>query len=119
MLLFTFFTLHLAHNRGAGFTFGHDVVDRFCAWNRLDCILRAHQLCMQGYQVLFNDKFATVWSAPNYCYRVGNLASVLEIDDRHNKFFNVFAAAPVQEHPPSATEAARRKAVPEYFEEDE
>jgi serine/threonine-protein phosphatase PPG1 len=102
--------------RGAGYTFGADVVDRFCAWNDLDCILRAHQLCMQGYQVLFEDKFATVWSAPNYCYRVGNLASVLEIDEHHNKFFNVFATAPVQEH--ANAKSAGKNAVDEFFGDD-
>lgn len=104
-------------SRGAGFTFGADVVERFCAWNALDCILRAHQLCMQGYQVLFDDKFATVWSAPNYCYRVGNLASVLEIDDRHSKFFNVFAASPVQEHAGGDTSGGGGKM--EYFDESD
>jgi hypothetical protein len=46
--------------------------------NDLTYIVRAHQLCQSGYQVLW-DKFATVWSAPNYCYRMGNLASILEI----------------------------------------
>ena len=101
--------------RGAGYTFGADVVARFCAWNGLDCILRAHQLAMQGYQVLFNDQLATVWSAPNYCYRVGNLAAVLEIDEHHNKFFNVFAAAPNASAPVGGASAARAPA--EYFEE--
>ena len=32
-----------------------------------------------GWQVLFNATLSTVWSAPNYCYRCGNLASVLEV----------------------------------------
>lgn len=32
-------------------------------------VLRAHQLCMEGYSVLYNDQLSTVWSAPNYCYR--------------------------------------------------
>jgi hypothetical protein len=44
-------------------------------------------------QTLFN-KLSTVWSAPNYCYRCGNVASVLEIDEQLSRFFNVFTAAP-------------------------
>lgn len=32
-------------------------------------VLRAHQLCMEGYSVLYDDRLSTVWSAPNYCYR--------------------------------------------------
>jgi serine/threonine-protein phosphatase PPG1 len=50
---------------------------------------------MNGFQVLFTDQtVSTVWSAPNYCYRFGNLASVMEIDDHGNRNFNVFEQAP-------------------------
>lgn len=38
-------------NRGAGFSFGCDVVDQFLYENNLRHILRAHQLCMEGFQV--------------------------------------------------------------------
>jgi serine/threonine-protein phosphatase PPG1 len=44
-------------------------------------VYRAHQLCKEGYQVLFDGKLATVWSAPNYCGRYENLASILELDE--------------------------------------
>ena len=37
--------------RGAGFTFGRRVVERFCEVNNVTHILRAHQLCQEGYQV--------------------------------------------------------------------
>ncbi|KAJ3396173.1 putative serine/threonine protein phosphatase [Lobulomyces angularis] len=80
--------------RGAGYLFGSNVTGRFLYQNNLDHICRAHQLCMEGYQVLFGDSLSTVWSAPNYCYRAGNLASVLEIDTCLNRRFNVFGACP-------------------------
>ena len=37
--------------RGAGYTFGGDVVKKFLQTNKVDRIVRAHQLCMHGYQV--------------------------------------------------------------------
>lgn len=57
-------------------------------------ILRAHQLCMEGYSSLFDKHLSTVWSAPNYCYRCGNSASILEVGPGETMFFNVFEAAP-------------------------
>lgn len=43
---------------------------------------------------MFDEKLVTVWSAPNYCYRCGNVASILEVDDHLNNTFKVFEAAP-------------------------
>lgn len=143
--------------RGAGYTFGAQVVRKFLHTNGMDHILRAHQLCMEGYQVLYGDlnsprivdtnspplrsldsadlfstsgggiaqngvahvlattdattsstnntmfhrsttgMLSTVWSAPNYCYRCGNLASILEVGVNGERNFNVFEAAPENE----------------------
>lgn len=80
--------------RGAGYTFGAQVVKKFLDVNKMNHILRAHQLCQEGYQVLYDDRLSTVWSAPNYCYRCGNMASVLEVSDQGERVFNVFDAAP-------------------------
>mmetsp|Transcript_31669 Transcript_31669/g.54796 ORF Transcript_31669/g.54796 Transcript_31669/m.54796 type:complete len:217 (+) Transcript_31669:310-960(+) len=80
--------------RGAGFLFGGDVVERFLHLNGIEHIMRAHQLCDAGYQELFQKTLSTVWSAPNYCYRFGNSASILQIDEHLGREFVVFQDAP-------------------------
>lgn len=67
---------------------------QFNAANSIDIIARAHQLVMEGYKLMFNDQLVTVWSAPNYCYRCGNVAAILELDESLNRNFKVFEAAP-------------------------
>jgi len=97
--------------RGAGFLFGGDVVQNFNSANGLELIARAHQLVMEGYKLMFNDSIVTVWSAPNYCYRCGNVAAILEVDENLNKNYKIFDAAPQQENrdPPA------RRQTPDYF----
>ncbi|CCW68572.1 unnamed protein product [Phytomonas sp. Hart1] len=98
--------------RGAGYIFGADVVRQFNSRNGLSLIARAHQLVLEGYKTMFDNSCCTVWSAPNYCYRCGNVASILEIGTNSKTERNVvyFGAAPADvrghlaKHPP-----------PEYF----
>ncbi|GMK56383.1 hypothetical protein CspeluHIS016_0302230 [Cutaneotrichosporon spelunceum] len=97
--------------RGAGFLFGGDVVDTFCHTNDIELIARAHQLVMEGYKLMFNQKIVTVWSAPNYCYRCGNVASILELNEDLRQEYKVFEAA----QPDVKSVPQKRPAMLEYF----
>jgi len=96
--------------RGAGYLFGGNVVDQFNHTNKLDLICRAHQLVMEGYKYMFNKKLVTVWSAPNYCYRCGNVAAILELDEHRAAKFKIFDAAPQE-----ARGIPAKKPAPDYF----
>lgn len=80
--------------RGAGFTFGQDISAQFNQLNNLSLIARAHQLVMEGYNWSHQKRVVTVFSAPNYCYRCGNQAAILEVDEHLGYSFLLFDPAP-------------------------
>lgn len=116
--------------RGAGWLFGNKVATEFNHVNGFQLIARAHQLVNEGYKVgipwnipqmsailmhlqwHFEDKsVVTVWSAPNYCYRCGNVASIMNLNEDLDPKFTIFSAvSDAQRHVPAAT--GRRT---EYF----
>eukprot|EP01083_Nonionella_stella_P089532 249815_1 len=96
--------------RGAGYLFGPNVVEEFNHKNSLDLICRAHQLVMEGYKHMFNNTIVTVWSAPNYCYRCGNVAAILELDEKCECKFQIFNAAPAE-----VRGIPEKKPAPDYF----
>ncbi|KAL8287653.1 hypothetical protein RQP46_003511 [Phenoliferia psychrophenolica] len=85
--------------------------------NSLTLIARAHQLVQEGYKYMFapENNLVTVWSAPNYCYRCGNVASVMEVREGaivDDDSFKIFEAAPmssVQVHLPRGLAGAQTK----------
>ena len=75
---------------------GSDV--QFTHVNGLALVARAHQLVQEGYKYMFPEKnLVTVWSAPNYCYRCGNVASILVISEDLEVDFKIFDAVPDSE----------------------
>jgi len=97
--------------RGAGYIFGGDVVNIFNHTNGLELVCRAHQLVMEGYKPMFNDSLVTVWSAPNYCYRCGNVAAILQVDEDLTKTYKIFEAAPQE----ARTSMPTKKPIADYF----
>jgi serine/threonine-protein phosphatase 4 catalytic subunit len=86
------------------------VCSSFTHSNGINSIARAHQLVMEGYKWMFNQQLVTVWSAPNYCYRCGNVAAILELDENLTHDFKVFDAAPQE-----ARGTPAKRAIPDYF----
>jgi len=100
-------TWHISE-RGAGWLFGSKVTKEFARINGLDLICRAHQLVQEGYKSMFDDVLVTVWSAPNYCYRCGNVASILELDSELKREYKIFREVPDQD-------ATHPRVLPSYF----
>ncbi|KAG8004104.1 Sideroflexin-1 [Nibea albiflora] len=78
--------------RGAGYTFGQDISETFNHANGLTLVSRAHQLVMEGYNWCHDRNVVTIFSAPNYCYRCGNQAAIMELDDTLKYSFELPAA---------------------------
>ena len=96
--------------RGAGWIYGWKVVDEFNHINGLELICRAHQLVMEGFKYWFEKKnLCTVWSAPNYCYRCGNKASILKISSDLSRTIDYF------DYSPKSTTSAPPKTLVPYF----
>ncbi|KAL5611972.1 hypothetical protein BROUX41_000462 [Berkeleyomyces rouxiae] len=98
--------------RGAGWLFGDRVATEFNHVNGLKTIARAHQLVNEGYKYHFDENsVVTVWSAPNYCYRCGNVASIMTVAKDMDPKFKIFSAVPDdQRHVP-----ANRRGPSDYF----
>jgi serine/threonine-protein phosphatase 2A catalytic subunit len=67
--------------RSKGYTFGQELSEEFNYNNGISFIARAHQLVSSGYNWCHDRNVVTLFSAPNYCYRCGNRAAVMEINE--------------------------------------
>jgi len=65
--------------RGVGCQFGPDVTENFLKLNKLDYIIRSHEVKPEGYEVLHDGKCITVFSAPNYCDSIGNKGAFIRL----------------------------------------
>jgi serine/threonine-protein phosphatase 2A catalytic subunit len=96
--------------RGAGFIFGKDISTKFLYVNNLSMICRAHQLVMNGYNWSHEKNVCTLFSAPNYCYRCGNQAGIMEVDENLKTTIQQFDPNPIKR---GDLNVSRR--APDYF----
>ena len=64
---------------------------------------------MNGFNWSHDKAIVTIFSAPNYCYRCGNEAGIMEVDENMNQNFLVFDPAPRRGEPHVT------KRTPDYF----
>jgi hypothetical protein len=76
------------NSRGKGQLFGSTQTREFLRVNGLGdrgFVARSHQIAQAGYQWTHDNKLVIVWSAPNYCYKLGNEASVMHVPGNNAK----------------------------------
>ncbi len=65
--------------------------------------------CLLGYNWSHDKNVVTIFSAPNYCYRCGNQAAIMELDDSLKYSFLQFDPAPRR------GEIQVTRKIPDYF----
>ena len=78
------------NNRGTSYLFGKDIVHQYCRKLGLELIVRAHQVCQDGYRFFAGKKLVTLFSAPNYCGEEPNDAAVMEVNEAFFIKFKLF-----------------------------
>ena len=85
------------HNSGRGVDtkrFGPDVTAAFLKRNKLDLLVRSHEVRMEGYAIEQEGKTITVFSAPNYRDRVKNKGAYIHFDKTMTPVFTQFDCVP-------------------------
>lgn len=95
--------------RGAGYVFGKTVTDKFNERNKIKMICRGHQLVNDGFSWNHEETCVTIFTAPNYCYRCGNTAALMELNETGTYDFTQFDPSPKK------VEDFVSSKIPDYF----
>ncbi|EMR09627.1 serine/threonine-protein phosphatase 4 catalytic subunit [Pneumocystis murina B123] len=79
--------------------------------NGLNIVSSISECVLTPDDELDSGSIVTIWSAPNYCYRCGNVAAILELDENLEKSYKIFEAA---KHDPTVMPPTKKPIV-EYF----
>jgi serine/threonine-protein phosphatase PP1 catalytic subunit len=101
----------IRNERGVSFAFGKSVLKTFLKKNKLDLIVRAHQVVEDGYEFFGNRKLVTIFSAPNYCGEFDNNGGMMTVNKDLMCSFKILKAKSKQEMKRilKAREAAKKK----------
>eukprot|EP00930_Biecheleria_cincta_P028443 TRINITY_DN19856_c0_g1_i1.p1 TRINITY_DN19856_c0_g1~~TRINITY_DN19856_c0_g1_i1.p1 ORF type:complete len:450 (+),score=74.48 TRINITY_DN19856_c0_g1_i1:55-1350(+) len=80
------------------YTFGPDIAQKFLQANNLKYMIRSHETKSAGYQETIPNVF-TVFSAPNYIDRAGNMAAVAVLTNKGGSLEKEFVQFKHQPHP--------------------
>ena len=82
--------------RGVGMSFGPDVAKKFLEDNKLELLIRSHEVKMEGYEIEPCQKVITIFSAPNYCDQMGNKGAIIIFKGKKilEPIFKKFEASP-------------------------
>lgn len=69
------------NDRGTSYVFSEKTVESFLKKHDLDLIVRGHQVMEDGYEFFCDQKFLTIFSAPNYCNEFDNDGAMLNISE--------------------------------------
>ena len=74
---------------------GPDVTENFLKRNKLDYVIRSHEVKDMGYEIAHDGKCITVFSAPNYCDTMGNKGAYIILNGKEMKpQYEVYDAVP-------------------------
>lgn len=90
--------------RGTGLDFGPDVTRKFLERNKMDLVVRSHEVQPEGYKWMHNEKLVVIFSAANYCGQVGNKGAVLTFKNGSSRpeMTTFTSATPANAKPPMA-----------------
>jgi serine/threonine-protein phosphatase PP1 catalytic subunit len=69
------------NERGVSYGYGYDSVQSFLKNNKLDLIVRSHQIVENGFEFMFNKQLVTIFSVPNFMGEYDNYGAVMAVEE--------------------------------------
>eukprot|EP01083_Nonionella_stella_P037017 100957_1 len=76
-------------DKGVSYTFGPDVIEKWLQNNKLEMIIRAHQIVEDGFEWFAGRQLLILFSSMNYCGEFENDGAIMIVDSDMQFHFNV------------------------------